>query len=95
MSIKRPMPKPGIPTLKKPSISKQKRLTKRTSSVVEKKILNNPKQIVQKKTKKSVLGTCYLNKNCNAVLSRHVSKIQCKSEGGKSWKKTGGPCENI
>jgi len=34
----------------------------------------------------------YRETNCK-VLSRRVTKAQCRSEGGKSWKKTNGMCE--
>jgi hypothetical protein len=38
---------------------------------------------------------CYRETNCKGVLFRKVTKSQCRSEGGKSWKKTNGIGEKI
>lgn len=98
MSVRRPMPKPRIPKLKKPSISKRKRLTSKSPTLTKKKatVIKTTKPTVHKKsTRRTVLGTCYLQKNCKGVLSRQISKSVCKTKGGKSWKKTGGTCENL
>jgi hypothetical protein len=41
------------------------------------------------------MGTCYLEENCKGILSRKLTKTQCRDQGGKSWKKAGGLCEKL
>ncbi|QLH07370.1 hypothetical protein [Nitrosopumilus ureiphilus] len=98
MSIRKPViRKPKIPKIKKPLISKRKRVIKKSPSLSLGRIkttLTSKKPIIRKKiSPKKHLGTCYLEKNCKGVLSKKVTKTHCKSQGGKSWKKSGGTCE--
>jgi len=98
MSIQRPIRKPKIPKIKKPLISKRKRIVKKAPTLSVGRIKTktvNKKHITHKKPTKIAVGTCYLEENCKGVTSRKVTKTQCKRQGGKSWKKTGGKCEKI
>lgn len=98
MSIRKPViRKPKVPKIKKPLISKRKKIVKKTTSLslgrIKTKITPTKPTIRKKTTTKTPLGTCYLEKNCKGVLSKRVTKVQCKNQGGKSWKKPGGSCE--
>lgn len=104
--MKRPsMPKPRIPKIKKPTISKAKRLRKnsptlsikQTSGSIKTKKRSGPayKSANKKKTKRKHLGTCYVQTGCRSILAKDVSKSQCKKIGGKSWKISGGTCERL
>lgn len=99
MSIRRPkIRKPKIPKIKKPLISKRKRVVKKLPTLSTAKIstkTSQKKHITHKKTTKTPVGTCYLEKNCKDVLSRKVTKTECRHQGGKSWKKTGCSCEKL
>ena len=99
MSIQKPsVRRPRIPKIKKPSISKRKRLVKKQTTLSMRKTkpkIPNTKTTKRKKPPKTVLGTCYVEKNCVGVLARKVSKTQCRVSGGKSWKKFGGKCEKL
>jgi len=100
MSIRKPVVrKPKVPKIKKPLISKRKRIVKKSLSLSLGRIKstsNTRKQVIRKKTStKTTLGTCYIEKNCKGVLSRKTTKTQCRIQGGKSWKKAGGPCETL
>lgn len=100
MSIRKPViKKPKVPKIKKPLISKRKRIVKKHSSLSLGRIkttISAKKPVVRKKTNsKASLGTCYRETNCKGVLSRKVTKFQCRSKDGKSWKKTNGMCEKI
>ncbi|MCV0431192.1 hypothetical protein [Nitrosopumilus sp.] len=99
MSIRKPViRKPKVPKIKKPLISKRKRIVKKSPSLALGRIkstINPTKPLKSKKTTKTPLGTCYLEKDCKGVLSRKVTKTQCRSKGGKSWKKVGGLCEKL
>lgn len=100
MSIRRPkLKKPSIPRIKKPLISKRKRIVKKISSLGKKNVQpknSKVKHPTKKRTRhKIILGTCYFNQNCKGVLSRKITKTNCKKIGGKSWKKIEGACENL
>ena len=100
MSIRKPViRKPKVPKIKKPLISKRKRIVKKSPSLSlgrVKTTITTKKLVLRKKsTTKTPMGTCYLEKNCKGVLARKVTKTQCKNQGGKSWKKTGGLCEKL
>lgn len=99
MSIRRPkIRKPKIPKIKKPLISKRKRIVKKLPTLSTDRISTKTpqkKHISHKKTTKTPVGTCYLEKNCKEVLSRKVTKTECRRQGGKSWKKTNGLCEKL
>ena len=99
MSIQRPtIRKPKMPKIKKPLISKRKRIVKKSPTLSTGRIKTKTpqkKHITHKKPTKLIVGTCYLEENCKGVISRKVTKAQCKRQGGKSWKKTGGKCEKI
>ena len=98
MSIQRPIRKPKIPKIKKPLISKRKRIVKKAPTLSVGRIKTkavHKKHITHKKPTKISVGTCYLEENCKGVTSRKVTKAQCKRQGGKSWKKTGGKCEKV
>ena len=98
MSIQRPIRKPEISKIKKPLISKRKRIVKKAPTLSVRKIKTktvHKKHITHKKPTKIAVGTCYLEENCKGVISRKVTKTQCKRQGGKSWKKTGGKCEKL
>ncbi|MGY5150088.1 MAG: hypothetical protein ACW9W3_08485 [Candidatus Nitrosopumilus sp. bin_68KS] len=99
MSIRKPIIKrPKVPKIKKPLISKRKRIVKKTPSFSLGRIkstITTKKPDMRKKTTKTPLGTCYLENNCKGVLARKVTKAQCKNQGGKSWKKAGGMCEKL
>ncbi|MFB5620774.1 MAG: hypothetical protein ACE5RC_06560, partial [Nitrosopumilus sp.] len=94
MSIQRPtIRKPKIPKIKKPLISKRKRIVKKASTLSVGRIktkTSHKKHITHKKHTKTIVGTCYLEENCKGVISRKITKSQCKRQGGKSWKKVGG-----
>ncbi|AJW71449.1 hypothetical protein [Nitrosopumilus adriaticus] len=100
MSIRKPViRKPKVPKIKKPLISKRKRIVKKSPSLslgrVKTKITPKKPVLHKKTTTKTALGTCYVEKNCKGVIARKVTKAQCKSQGGKSWKKSGGTCEKL
>lgn len=98
MSIQRPIRKPKIPKIKKPLIAKRKRIVKKAHILSVGKIktkMVHKKHVTHKKPTKIPVGTCYLEENCKGVTSRKVTKTQCKRQGGKSWKKTGGKCEKL
>ena len=100
MSVRRPTVKrPGIPKITRPSISKRKRLVSKTPSLSKKRIIaktTSTKHVTKKSSRKISLGTCYLQTDCSKVLTRKVTRQQCKKQGGKSWKKTGGgACEKL
>lgn len=89
--------KPKAPKIKKPLISKRKRIMKKTPTLSLGRITTKtPKPLLShKKPSRTLLGTCYLEANCKGVLSRKVTKTQCKRDGGKSWRKIGGSCEKL
>lgn len=98
MSIRKPViRKPKVPKIKKPLVSKRKRIVKKSPSLSLGRIKTTTKKpVTHKKTNsKASVGTCYRKTNCKGVLSRKVTKFQCRSEGGRSWKKTNGTCEKI
>jgi len=99
MSISRPtIERPGIPKINRPSVSKRKRLASKIPSLSKKRIVaktTSGKKITKKSSRKTHLGTCYLQTNCSKVLSRKTTRQECKKQGGKSWKKTGGTCEKL
>ncbi|AFS82219.1 hypothetical protein [Candidatus Nitrosopumilus sediminis] len=98
MSIQRPtIRKPKIPKIKKPLISKRKRIVKKapTLSVGRIKTKTSHKKHITHKKHTTIVGTCYLEENCKGVISRKITKSQCKRQGGKSWKKVGGKCEKL
>ncbi len=88
---------PRIPKIKKPSTLKRKRIVKKLPTISKKSIqpkLSSKKSIPKKKvTRKIIVGTCYSKKDCKGVLSKKVTKTQCRDIGGKSWKKIDGSCE--
>lgn len=97
MSTRKPIiRKPKTPKIKKPLISKRKHVKKTTTLSLGRinSTIDAKKSNIRKKTStKSHIGTCYVEKNCKNILSRRVTKIQCRGQGGKSWKKSGGICE--
>ena len=99
MSIRKPViRKPKVPKIKKPLVSKRKRIVKKSPSLSLGRIkttVSAKKVIKHKKTTKTPIGTCYLEKNCRNVLSRKITKTQCRRQGGKSWKKADGMCEKV
>jgi len=100
MSTRKPIiKKPKTPKIKKPLISKRKHVVKKTTTLSLGRIkstMDIKKPNMRKKTStKNDIGTCYLEKNCKNVLSRKVTKTQCRSQGGKSWKKSGEICERL
>ena len=93
-----------IPKIKKPSISKAKKLKKKPATISVRKpkktktqrtVKPNPLSKKKHVTTRRQTGTCYLRSGCRTVLAREMTKIQCKKIGGKSWKKTGGICEKL
>lgn len=98
MSIRRPtVRRPKIPKIKKPSISKKKKIIKKLPTLGKKKTrIKTTKPSVKKKTnRKAPVGTCYLQENCKKVLVKRVTKLECRKQGGKSWRKESGSCENL
>lgn len=96
MSIRKPViRKPKVPKIKKPLISKRKRIVKQKPTLSTGRITVKTQKKPLHGTKTRILGTCYLEKNCKGVLSRKMTKTQCKREGGKSWRKIGGSCEKL
>lgn len=96
MSIRKPViRKPKVPKIKKPLISKRKRIVKQKPTLSAGRIATKTQKKPLHGTKTRILGTCYLEKNCKCVLSRKVTKIQCRHDGGKSWRKIGGACEKL
>ena len=98
MSLRRPsIRRPKVPKLKKPLVRKRKKTLKKkvTPKIIKKTSKTTIKKHNVKRTTKTQLGTCYLQKGCRGVLSRDVTKTKCKILGGKSWKKKGGKCEII
>lgn len=98
MSIQKPIRKPKIPKIKKPLISKRKRIVKKTPTLSVGRIKTktvHKKHITHRKPVKINVGTCYLEENCKGVISKKVTKTQCRRQGGKSWKKKGGKCEKL
>ncbi|MCV0401812.1 MAG: hypothetical protein K5777_07540 [Nitrosopumilus sp.] len=99
MSIQRPViRKPKTPKIKKPLISKRKRIVKKAPTLSVGRIktkTSQKKHITHKKPTKTIVGTCYLEENCKGVISRKITKSQCKRQGGKSWKKVSGNCEKL
>ena len=100
MSVKRPsVPKPTIPKITKPTISRRKKLLKRTSSATPHKTTTKSNMLAStkptRKYSKKSTGTCYLEPNCKKILAKNVSKAQCQSMGGKSWRQSGGSCQSI
>lgn len=97
MSIRKPViRKPRVPKIKKPLISKRKRIVKAKPTLSTGRITaKTPKKPHHGTKTTRTLGTCYLEKNCRGVLSRKVTKTQCRREGGKSWRKIGGSCEKL
>lgn len=97
MSIQRPTI--NRPQITKPSISKRKRLTNNLPSLSKKKIkakITTIKPSIHKKiTRKDPVGICYAQNNCKEILSKKMTKMQCRKLGGKSWKKAKGTCENL
>lgn len=92
MSIRKPtLRKPKTPKIKKPLVSKRKRIVKRLPTLsmgrVKTKVPSTKLPTRKKTHSKPPTGTCYLEKNCKGVLSRKLTKIQCRDQGGKSWKK--------
>jgi len=98
MSVKRPsVPKPKIPKITKPTISRRKKLLKRTSMTPHKTTSKSSTLSTKppRKYLKKSIGTCYLEPNCKKILAKSVSKAQCKSMGGKSWRQLGGSCQPV
>ncbi|QDI89220.1 hypothetical protein Nisw_06630 [Candidatus Nitrosopumilus sp. SW] len=96
MSLRKPrIRKPKIPKLKKPLVRKRKTLKKKVIPTTIKKTRKTTKKHNTKRTTKTQLGTCYLQKGCRQVISKNVTKTKCKLLGGKSWKKKDGNCEVI
>lgn len=100
VSIRKPIiRKPKTPKIKKPLISKRKRIVKKLPTLSMGRVktqVPNTKPALHKKTNSKIpRGTCYVEENCKGVISRKVTKTQCRNEGGKSWKKVGGPCEKL
>ena len=99
--IRKPaIPSPGIPKIKKPSLSKKNQLGTKISSVpakktgIKAKITNKP--LVKKKTtSKRNTGACYAQLGCRHVLEKGVTKARCRQMGGKSWRKPGSACEKL
>lgn len=83
--------KPKAPKIKKPLISKRNRIVKKkpTLSLGRLTAKTTKPSLFHKKIPRTPLGTCYLEENCKGVLSRKITKTQCKREGGKSWRKIG------
>lgn len=100
MSIRKPtLRRPKSPKIKKTLTSKRKRIIKKLPTISRSKVkttIPSTKLSTHKKThSKTPMGTCYLEKNCNGVLARKLTKTQCRDQGGKSWKKAGGLCEKL
>ena len=99
MSIRKPnLRKPKVPKIKKPLISKRKRIVKKSSTLSMGRVktkIPSTKLSKHKKITKTPLGTCYIENNCVGILARKISKTQCRTYGGKSWKKAGGKCEKL
>ena len=99
MSIQRPtVRRPRIPKIKKPLVTKRKRIVKKSATLSMGRVktkIPSTKISKTKKHSKTPLGTCYVEKNCVGVLAKKVSKTQCRTFGGKSWKKSGGNCEKL
>ena len=99
MSIRKPIiRKPKVPKIKKPLVSKRKRIVKISPSLSLGRIkttVSAKKTIKHKKTTKTPIGTCYRETNCKGILSRKVTKTQCRSKGGKSWKEADGICKKL
>ncbi|AJM92305.1 MULTISPECIES: hypothetical protein [Nitrosopumilus] len=98
MSIRKPViRKPKVPKIKKPLISKRKGVVKKKPTLSMGRITaktQKPSNLGKKSTTRT-LGTCYREENCKGVLYRKITKTQCRREGGKSWRKIGGPCEKL
>jgi len=100
MSIRKPtLRRPKVPKIKKSLTSKRKRVVKKLPTMsmgrVKTKVTSKKIHTHKKTNSKTPLGTCYIEKNCKGVLSRKVTKTQCRDQGGKSWKKIGGLCEKL
>ena len=96
MSLRKPrIRKPKIPKLKKPLTRKRRTLKKKVTPPTIKKTSKTIKKHNVKRTTKTQLGTCYMQKGCRQVISKNVTKTKCKILGGKSWKKKNGSCEIV
>jgi len=100
VSIRKPViRKPKTPKIKKPLISKRKRIVKKISTLsigrVKTKTPSTKLSTHKKTSSKIPRGICYLEKNCKGIISRKMTKTQCRNQGGKSWKKAGGTCEKL